>query len=167
MTTELMSVASGRGHAEGNDQYLTFRLGRENYGLDILKVQEIRGYDANITAIANAPAFIKGVVNLRGIIVPIIDMRIKFRMADVAYDGTTVIIVLNLAERVVGMVVDAVSDVLTIHGEDIRPAPSIGDAVNTDYVTGIATVDERMVILVDIGRLISSDDLASTGILAV
>jgi purine-binding chemotaxis protein CheW len=161
MTTERMPVARTLGHANGNDQYLTFRLGRENYGLEILKVQEIRGYDAGVTGIANAPAFIKGVVNLRGIIVPIIDMRIKLSMADPAYDGSTVIIVLNLDTQVVGMVVDAVSDVLTIRREDIKPAPSMGGAGDTGYVTGIGTIDGKMVILVDIERLISSDDLAA------
>jgi purine-binding chemotaxis protein CheW len=161
MATERTPVIQTLGHAEGNDQYLTFRLGSENYGLEILKVQEIRGYDAGITGIANAPDFIKGVLNLRGIIVPIVDMRIRFRMADPAYDGSTVIIVLNLAARVVGMVVDAVSDVLTIRREDIKPAPSMGGSVDTGYVTGIGTIDERMVILVDIERLISSDDLAA------
>jgi purine-binding chemotaxis protein CheW len=164
MTTQRMPVAQALDHAEGNDQYLTFRLGSENYGLEILKVQEIRGYDTGITGIANAPAFIKGVVNLRGIIVPIIDMRIRFRMADPVYDGSTVIIVLNLEAQVVGMVVDAVSDVLTIRRDDIRPAPSMGGSVDTGYVTGIGTIDEKMVILIDIERLISSDVLAAAGV---
>lgn len=95
------------------NEYLTFRLGAEEYGVDILKVQEIRGYDA-ITQIANAPVFVKGVINLRGVIVPIVDMRIKFALGDAEYDQFTVVIILNVAGRVVGIVVDAVSDVISL-----------------------------------------------------
>lgn len=160
MSTELVDTHHEISQSAGTDQYLTFRLCNENYGLDILKVQEIRGYDGNVTSIANAPAFIKGVVNLRGNIVPIIDMRIKFHLPDPSYDGSTVIIILNLEKQVVGMVVDTVSDVLTIHAEAIKPAPSLG-AADIDYVKGIGTVEDKMVILVDIERLISSDVLAA------
>src|SRR5499427_10152371 len=103
-------------------EFLTFRLGAEEYGIDILKVQEIRGYD-QVTRIANAPGFIKGVVNLRGVIVPIIDLRIKFNLGEAKYDAFTVVIVLNVLERVVGVVVDSVSDVLALGADEIKPAP--------------------------------------------
>jgi purine-binding chemotaxis protein CheW len=139
-------------------ELLTFTLGREEYGIDILKVQEIRGYDA-VTTIANAPEFIKGVVNLRGIIVPIVDMRIKFKLGDVTYDETTVVIILNVANRVVGMVVDGVSDVITLKPEQIKPAPEFGASLDTQYLQGLGTVDDRMLILVDIEKLMTSRDM--------
>jgi purine-binding chemotaxis protein CheW len=139
-------------------ELLTFTLGREEYGIDILKVQEIRGYDA-VTAIANAPEFIKGVVNLRGVIVPIVDMRIKFKLGEVSYDETTVVIILNVANRVVGMVVDGVSDVLTLKPEQIKPAPEFGAALDTRYLQGLGTVDERMLILVDIEKLMTGREM--------
>ncbi|MDO8893197.1 MAG: chemotaxis protein CheW [Sulfurimicrobium sp.] len=142
----------------GSQELLTFTLGGEEYGIDILKVQEIRGYDA-VTAIANTPGFIKGVINLRGIIVPIVDMRIKFHLGKVEYDQFTVVIILNVAKRVVGMVVDGVSDVITLTPEQIRPAPEFGSAIDTQYVMGLGTVDERMLILVDIEKLMSSQDM--------
>ena len=138
-------------------EYLAFQLGDEEYGIDIQKVQEIRGYET-VTRIANAPAFIKGVVNLRGIIVPIVDMRIKFSLGQPTYDNLTVVIVLNILGRTIGMVVDRVSDVITLAPEQIRPAPDMG-ALNADYLLGLGTVDERMLILVDIDRLMSSDDM--------
>jgi len=139
-------------------ELLTFTLGNEEYGIDILKVQEIRGYDA-VTTIANAPEFIKGVINLRGIIVPIVDMRIKFKLGNVSYDETTVVIILNVANRVVGMVVDGVSDVLTLKPEQIKPAPEFGASLDTRYLKGLGTVDERMLILVDIEKLITSREM--------
>ena len=142
----------------GTQELLTFTLGGEEYGIDILKVQEIRGYDA-VTAIANTPDFIKGVINLRGIIVPIVDMRIKFQLGKAEYDEFTVVIILNVANRVVGMVGDGVSDVITLTPEQIRPAPEFGSAIDTQYVMGLGTVDERMLILVDIERLLSSSDM--------
>ena len=143
--------------AVGNE-FLTFTLGKEEYGIDILKVQEIRGYDA-VTAIANTPEFIKGVINLRGIIVPIVDMRIKFNLGKVEYDQFTVVIILNVANRVVGMVVDGVSDVITLNPDQIKAAPEFGSAIDTQYVMGLGTVDERMLILVDIERLMTSSDM--------
>jgi len=139
-------------------EVVTFKLGEEEYGIDIQKVQELRGYDA-VTRIANAPDYIKGVVNLRGIIVPIIDMRIKFKLGDPTYDQFTVVIVLNIGGRVVGMVVDSVSDVITLTGEQIKPAPEMGSVLDADYLIGLGTLDERMLILVDIDRLMSSDDM--------
>ena len=147
--------------AVGTDarEYLTFRLGKEEYGIDILKVQEIRSYDA-VTAIANAPEFIKGVVNLRGTIVPIVDLRIKFNVGDAHYDAFTVVIILNIARRVVGVVVDSVSDVLTLQGGQIKPAPEFATTLNTQYILGLGTVDERMLILVDIEHLMTGADMA-------
>ncbi len=139
-------------------EFLAFKLGSEEYGIDILKVQEIRGYEA-VTRIANSPDFLKGVVNLRGIIVPIVDMRIKFRLGEPSYDQFTVVIILNIGGRVVGMVVDSVSDVTTRAPAQIRPAPEMGTAFNTDYLIGLGTLDERMLILVDIDRLMSSSEM--------
>ncbi|MGC9456853.1 MAG: chemotaxis protein CheW [Halothiobacillaceae bacterium] len=143
----------------GGREFLTFTLGDEEYGIDILKVQEIRGYET-VTRIANAPDFIKGVINLRGVIVPIIDMRIRFNLGSAEYNATTVVIVLNLADRVIGMVVDSVEDVIMLKSEQIKPPPEFGSVIDTRYVTGMGTIDERMLILVDIERLLLSDDLA-------
>lgn len=140
------------------NEFLTFRLGGEEYGIEILKVQEIRGYDA-ITHIANAPDFIKGVVNLRGIIVPIADMRIKFRLGKADYDQFTVVIILNVAGRVMGIVVDGVSDVITLSTEQMRPTPGMGSVIDTEYIMGLGTVDERMLILIDIEKLMMSSHM--------
>ena len=142
-------------------EFLAFTLGQEEYGIDIQKVQELRGYEA-VTRIANAPEFVKGVVNLRGIIVPIIDMRIKFKLGAPSYDQFTVVIILNIAGRVMGMVVDSVSDVITLSAEQIKPAPEMGTAVDTDYLIGLGAVEQRMLILVDIDRLMSRDDMGWT-----
>jgi len=139
-------------------EFLVFTLGAEEYGIDILKVQEIRGYD-NVTRIANAPGFIKGVINLRGIIVPIVDMRIKFNLGRVEYDNQTVVIILNVAHRVVGMVVDGVSDVLTLQADQVMPAPEFGATLTTEYLTGLGTVDGRMLILMDIEKLMTSKEM--------
>ena len=150
---------SSQAHADAaSSEYLAFRLGEEEYGIDILKVQEIRGYE-NVTRIANAPAFIKGVINLRGIIVPIVDMRIKFNLGEPSYDQFTVVIILSIANRVMGMVVDSVSDVTTLQPEQIRPAPQMGTALHTDYLIGLGTLEERMLILLDIERLMSSAEM--------
>ena len=139
-------------------EYLAFTLGSEEYGIDILKVQEIRGYEA-VTRIANAPEFIKGVINLRGIIIPVVDMRIKFKLGTPTYDQFTVVIILNIAGRVMGMVVDSVSDVTTLTPDQVKPAPDMGSAFSTDYLIGLGTVDDRMLILVDIDRLRSSAEM--------
>jgi purine-binding chemotaxis protein CheW len=143
------------------NEFLTFTLGEEEYGVEILKVQEIRSYEAP-TTIANAPDFLKGVVNLRGVIVPIVDMRIKFGLGKADYNQFTVVIILNVAHRVVGMVVDGVSDVLTLSAEQIRPAPEFGASLDTKYIIGLGTVDERMLILMDIEKLMTSNDMALT-----
>jgi purine-binding chemotaxis protein CheW len=141
------------------NEFLTFRLGKEEYGIEILKVQEIRGWEQP-TSIANAPAFIKGVINLRGTIVPIVDMRIKFNLGEANYDSFTVVIILNVAGRIVGMVVDSVSDVITLGAEQVRPAPNFSSTFDTQYITGLGTVDSRMLILVDIEKLMTSADMA-------
>ncbi len=146
-------------NAATSSEYLTFVLGREEYGIDILKVQEIRGYEAP-TTIANAPAFIKGVINLRGVIVPIIDMRIKFNLGEPSYDQFTVVIILNIADRVVGMVVDGVSDVIQLSADNLRPAPDFSSTLDTRYIVGLGTIDQRMIIVVDIEKLMTSHDMA-------
>ncbi|MFN7693988.1 MAG: chemotaxis protein CheW [Burkholderiales bacterium] len=150
---------TGRPQAANAGEYLTFRLGTEEYGIDILKVQEIRSYEAP-TRIANAPEFIKGVVNLRGVIVPIVDLRVKLHCPSAEVNSFTVVIVLNVRNRVVGAVVDSVSDVLELNRDQIRPAPEMTvGTVDTNYITGIATVNDRMLILMDIEGLMSSADM--------
>ena len=143
-------------------EYLSFKLGAEEYGIDILKVQEIRGYE-NPTRIANAAHFIKGVVNLRGVIVPIVDMRLRFGLSDVQYNSFTVVIILNIASRTVGMVVDSVSDVLELGGEAIKPAPEFNGAIDAAYITGLGTIKngdaERMLILMDIEQMMTAPDM--------
>ena len=142
-------------------EYLVFTLAEQEYGIDILKVQEIRGYDTQtVTRIANVPNFIKGVTNLRGVIVPIVDLRNRFNMQNVEYNHQTVVVILNLHDRVVGIVVDGVSDVLVLQGSQISAAPSFGTAFSTEYLTGIGTLDERMLILVDIEKLMTSEEMA-------
>jgi len=141
-------------------EYLVFALATQEYGIDILKVQEIRGYDAqSVTRIANVPSFIKGITNLRGVIVPIVDMRIKFNLDSVEYNHETVVVILNLESRVVGVVVDGVSDVLILQASQISAAPNFGTAFSTEYLTGIGTIDERMLILVDIEKLMTSEEM--------
>jgi purine-binding chemotaxis protein CheW len=146
-------------HDTAGHEFLVFALGSEEYGIDILKVQEIRGYE-NVTQLANAPAFIKGVINLRGVIVPIVDLRIRFNLESVEYNHQTVVIILNIGQRVVGAVVDGVSDVLALTPEQISPAPTFGSAMKTEYLTGLGTVAGRMMILADIEKLVDSDELA-------
>ena len=139
-------------------EYLTFKLGPEEYGIDILRVQEIRSYEPP-TRIANAPSFLKGVVNLRGVIVPIIDLRLKLGCTHAEYNQFIVVIVLNVRNRVVGVVVDSVSDVLELSGDAIRPAPATNSSFDTSYITGIGSVAERMLILIDIEALMSSHEM--------
>lgn len=140
-------------------EYLTFRLDREEYGIDILKVQEIRGYESP-TRIANAPSFIKGVVNLRGTIVPIVDMRLKFNCANAVYDAFTVVIILNLHQRIVGIVVDSVSDVMGLVPDQMRGAPDIESIIDSDAIIGLGSLDDRMLILLDIEKLMSGLDMS-------
>ena len=150
-------LTTGANEIAGHE-YLAFKLGTEEYGIDILKVQEIRGYEA-VTRIANAPEFIKGVINLRGIIIPVVDMRIKFKLGTPVYDQFTVVIILNIGGRIMGMVVDSVSDVTTLMPDQIKPAPDMGTAFNSDYMIGLGTIDDRMLILMDIDKLMSSAEM--------
>lgn len=143
---------------DGYMEVLSFTLGGEEYGIDLSKVQEIREYDA-VTHIANTPEHIKGVVNLRGVIVPIVDMRIQLNLGCPSYDQFTVVIILSIGSRVIGMVVDSVSDVITLTPEQIKPAPAMGTNISSDYLIALGTIDERMLILVDIARLMSQADI--------
>ena len=140
------------------DEFLTFALGKEEYGVDILKVQEIRSYEG-VTRLPDAPDYIKGVINLRGTIVPVIDMRLKFRLENAEYSALTVMIVLSVAGRVVGIVVDSVSDVVRLGSEQIREVPELGATIDSQFLTGIGTLDERMLILLDIERLMASAEM--------
>ncbi len=154
---ELASVES--------DQFLTFILQEQEYGVDILRVQEIKGWDS-VTEIPNTPDYIQGVINLRGTIVPIVDLRKRFELESIPYGTTTVVIVLRVESRtgsdsrIMGIVVDAVSDVYNVAMEDVKPAPDFGSVVNIEFVKGIATVEEKMVIILDIDHLLNSDELA-------
>jgi len=153
---------AARAASQQGGEFLTFRLGTEEYGIDILKVQEIRSYEPP-TRIANSPSFIKGVVNLRGVIVPIVDLRLKLGCDSAEYNGFTVVIVLNVRGRVVGAVVDSVSDVLELNRDHIKPAPEMSSAVDTGFITGIGCVkngeEQRMLILMDIEGLMASADM--------
>lgn len=151
----------GADSGEGSfaQEYLTFTLGPEEYAIDILKVQEIRGYEQP-TTIANVPSFIKGVINLRGTIVPIVDLRIKFGVGVAEYTPFTVVIILNIGSRVVGIVVDGVSDVTSLRSDQIRPAPEFAATVSTHYIDGLGTLGERMLIVVDIVKLMLSSEMA-------
>jgi purine-binding chemotaxis protein CheW len=139
-------------------EYLTFKLENEEYGIDILLVQEIRGYEPP-TRIAHAPDFIKGVINLRGTIVPVVDMRIKFNCSSVVYDTSTVVIILNICERTIGIVVDSVSDVMELHSRAIKAAPEFETVISHEAITGLVSVESRMLILLDMAHLVISFDL--------
>jgi purine-binding chemotaxis protein CheW len=158
MSSEVMERPANSKTVSAAGEYLTFVLGAEEYGLEILKVQEIRGYDT-VTQIANTPDFIKGVVNLRGKIVPIVDLRIRFNLGKVEYNEFTVVIILNLNGRVVGIVVDGVSDVMALKEDQIRDVPSLVTSIDTKYIVGLATVEQQMLILVDIEQLMSSNEM--------
>jgi len=157
-TAQTQTLGAKRSDAPSNNEFLTFTLGKEEYGVDILKVQEIRGYDT-VTQIPDTPAFIKGVINLRGTIVPVVDLRIKFNLGKVEYNELTVMIVLNINGRVVGVVVDGVSDVIMLEDNQIMPPPEFGGAMDTRYLAGLGTVDQRMLILVDIEKLIGASEM--------
>jgi purine-binding chemotaxis protein CheW len=147
------------------DQYLTFIMADEEYGVDILRVQEIKGWDT-VTPLPNTPEYVKGVINLRGTIVPIIDLRERFGLETVSYGPTTVVIVLKVnsqkGQRVMGIVVDAVSEVYNVPDEELKPAPDFGSSMSTEVVKGLATVEEKMVILLDIDRLLDEKELNAT-----
>lgn len=152
---------SGEMIAADAREYLTFRLDQEEYGIDILKVQEIRGYERP-TRIANAPPFLKGVVNLRGTIVPIIDMRLKFNCSRAEYNSFTVVIILNLRNRIAGIVVDSVSDVMELPANSLKAAPEVDSVIGSDAVLGLGSLGSRMLILLDIEKLMSGVDMGLT-----
>lgn len=151
------SRAAAPASVSGPREFLAFRLGDEDYGIDILRVQEIRSYEEP-TRVAGSPRFVKGVVNLRGVIVPIVDLRLKFGL-DANYDPFTVVIVLNIGARIVGIVVDAVSDVISLAAEQMRAVPDFDGEVDAGHLVAIATLDERMVILVDIEKLMAAPEI--------
>jgi purine-binding chemotaxis protein CheW len=146
--------------AHAKREYLAFALGAEQYAVDLLQVQEIRSYET-VTRIANAPAHIQGVINLRGRIVPILDLRIRFGLEHASFNEQTVVIILNVREAVVGAVVDAVSDVVEIGADDIKDTPTLSSTVNTDHLTGMATVNDRMLIMLDMDRFLSDEGLVA------
>ncbi|MGL6260399.1 chemotaxis protein CheW [Vibrio sp. WXL103] len=139
--------------------YLTFWLGQEYYGVDILTVQEIITY-SQVTSIANMPDYIKGVMNLRGTVIPIVDMRIKFNLTDITYHEMTVVIILNIGERIVGIVVDSVADVVALDSIDIQPSPDFAAALDAKFIQGLASQNELMLILINIEKLMNSQDMA-------
>jgi len=139
-------------------QYLTFTLSEQSFGIDILKVQEIKGY-TGVTPIPKTPPQVKGVVNLRGIVIPVVDLRVKFSTGSCQYDKFTVVVVVMVGEKTVGLVVDAVSDVLDIPASAIRPAPDLGAHVDTRYISGVATIGETVTVLLDIGQLLAAGEL--------
>ena len=153
-----------QGVQSGLRQFLSFSLAQEDYGIDILRVQEIRGWE-EVREIPNTPEYIKGVLNLRNIVVPIIDLRIRFSKQDVEYKTTTVIVILSVESgdqpRTVGVVVDAVSDVLDVYENDLQSAPDFGTQVNTKYISGMVMLDKRMVILLDTDKLLDPDELTA------
>ena len=151
---------------ETQREVLVFVLGAEEYGVDILKVQEIRGYE-KVKPIPAAPAYLKGIIHLRGLVVPVIDLRIKFSLAEVRYDSFTVVVILRIAGRTIGMVVDGVSDVVQLSAADIKPAPQLGTVVDGSYIAGLAMPGERMVLLIDIEKFLSSTELSLLAAAAV
>lgn len=156
-----MSLSTGKNSASGDaaaEEYLVFRLGNEEYGIDILKVQEIRGCD-RVTRIPNAHDFITGVTNLRGVIVPIVDLRLRFHLPEAKQDESTVVIVLNLNERIVGIVVDGVVDVQSMDVDQIKPTPDVSSTLSSRYLLGLGVLDSRMVILVDIEKLLNREEM--------
>jgi len=147
------------GFGADSRQFLSFHLNHEEYAIDILRVQEIKGY-STITSIPNTPGYIKGVMNLRGTIVPVVDLRSRFAMPETPYDKFTVIIVVTLGAKVLGLVVDAVSDVLDIAKGEIQPTPELGSGVDTSFLTGMARCGERLILLLDIDRVLHEEQLA-------
>jgi len=155
---DLNNSRTGGAAASARREFLAFRLGNQDYAIDILKVQEIRVFDS-VTKLPGAPDYIKGVINLRGIITPVLDLRVKFAFERAEYGPFTVLIVLRVRERLVAAVVDAVADVVALSADQIQPAPEFASAVNIEYVMGLANRSDRMLILLDIERLISSPEL--------
>jgi purine-binding chemotaxis protein CheW len=146
--------------ANGGTQYLIFRLGAEEYAVEILRVQEIKGF-STVTPIPYAPPQIKGVINLRGSVVPVIGLRERFGMPSLAYDKTTVIVVVNIGAKVIGIVVDAVTDVLAIGRENLDTAPDLGPDIDTSFIVGMARLAERLVVVLDVEKALGHSLIAS------
>jgi purine-binding chemotaxis protein CheW len=159
------SAPSPISYAADIRQYLSFALGEEQYGIEILRVQEIKGY-SGITPIPNTPPHIRGVMNLRGTVIPVVDLRARFSLPPRDYDKFTVIIVVTVGTRIIGLVVDAVSDVLDIGRKELRPAPDLGRREETNFISGMAHVGERLVVLLDIATLLAEDSLGETATVA-
>jgi purine-binding chemotaxis protein CheW len=155
------TAASEQAHASAGGQFLTFNLGNETFGLEILRVQEIKGY-STITPIPNAPPHVIGLMNLRGAVIPIIDLRRKFGMPAVDYTKFTVIIVVTVGPKVIGLMVDAVSDVLDLAANEIAPPPEFDASVDVSYLTGLGTAGEQLVTLLDVDKLVSLGVQADT-----
>ena len=153
------------GDEAGVNQYLSFTLGEEEYGIEILKVQEIKGY-SGITPIPNMPAYLKGIMNLRGTVIPVVDLRARFSLETKAYDKYTVIVVAMVEQKIIGLVVDAVSDVLDLPPDKVLPPPDMGARVDTRFITGTTVVGEKLVVLLDIGKMLSEDDLVAMNTLS-
>ena len=160
--TDAMAADTARGHGEREGKYLTFSLADEEYGIGILKIKEIIGM-MPITSVPQTPSFVKGVINLRGKVIPVVDLRRRFGMTSIDYDDRTCIIVVEIGIRrinvVIGIVVDSVSEVLNIKGEEIEDTPTFGTKLNTDYILGMAKMDGKVKILLDIDRVLAADDL--------
>lgn len=157
----MVNIASSAGKTsaeEAGREYLAFSLGGEEYAVNILQVQEIRAYE-RVTRIANMPAFIKGVMNLRGAVVPVVDLRVRFNVGAAEYGPSTIVIVINIGPRTIGMVVDGVSDVVILKPSDVRPAPQIAGVLSAEFLEGVAILDKRMLIIVDINGLMSSKEM--------
>lgn len=159
---QLDTLSNQISFATDGSQYLTFTLGQEEYALEILKVQEIKGYSA-VTPIPNTPRYIKGVMNLRGTIIPVVDLRSKFSMPEAEYNQFTVIVVVTVGTKIMGLVVDAVSDVLNIPKRDIQETPDFGGQVDARFISGMAKAGEKLVVLLDIERILGGDDMAALG----
>jgi purine-binding chemotaxis protein CheW len=160
---QLDTLSNQISFATDGSQYLTFRLAQEEYGVEILKVQEIKGYSA-ITPIPNTPSYLKGVMNLRGTIVPVVDLRSKFAMDEAEYNQFTVIIVVKVGAKVMGLIVDAVSDVLNIPKVDIQATPDFGSEVDARYINGMAKAGDKLVVLLDIDRVMNAVDEVALGV---
>ncbi len=159
---QLDALSNRIGFATDGSQYLTFRLGDEEYGIEILKVQEIKGY-APVTPVPNTPSYVKGVMDLRGTVIPVVDLRAKLAMSEAAYNQFTVIVVVTVGPKGMGLIVDAVSDVLNIPTSDVQATPEFGAAVDARFINGLAKAGEKLVVLLDIDRVLTGDAVAPVG----
>lgn len=162
--TNIADSLNGQAAEDGN-QFLTFQLQDEEYGIEILRVQEIKGF-SRITPIPNAPRYIKGVMNLRGAVVPIVDLRAKFNLPEMEYNRFTVIIVVTIGPKVMGLVVDAVSDVLNVGANEMEATPNLGEGVDTSFMTGIAKTGERLITLLNIDKLAGTEESVAPAVVA-